>query len=60
VKDIEQTGREILTTLQKIHHEGGMKESKFFFIEWYNLLISVFIINTVTSHFAWDLRLMCD
>jgi len=29
VKDIEQAAREILTILQKIHHEGGMKESKF-------------------------------
>jgi hypothetical protein len=29
VKDIEQTAREILTTLQKIHHEGGIQESKF-------------------------------
>lgn len=26
VKDIEQTAREILTTLQKIHHEGGIQE----------------------------------
>jgi hypothetical protein len=28
VKDIEQTAREVLTTLQKIHHEGGIQESK--------------------------------
>ncbi|PSN50504.1 Translin [Blattella germanica] len=26
VKDIEQTAREILTTLQSIHHEGGVQE----------------------------------
>lgn len=26
VKDIEQTAREILTTLQSIHHEGGIQE----------------------------------
>jgi hypothetical protein len=29
VKDIEQIAREILTTLQNIHHEGGIQESKY-------------------------------
>jgi hypothetical protein len=38
VKDIEQTAREILTTLEKIHHEGGIQESK---LSSYSKLISL-------------------